>query len=112
MDTDSLPPPGTQPFLPSLLNHVRLVAPGFPLEPVIVQVLLLCIISGNKNLILRTRDDDVALVSKLAALVRIRFTLLRHAKPRGSPTSRPRTHMRYINVSLPGLEYNLWLQRS
>ncbi|KAG6375539.1 hypothetical protein JVT61DRAFT_3099 [Boletus reticuloceps] len=64
----ALPPPGTHLFLPSLLTHVRSAAPGFPLEPVIVQVLLICIISGNKNLILRTRDEDIPLVSKLTTL--------------------------------------------
>lgn len=66
---DTLPPPGTNLFLPSLLSHARSAAPGFPLEPVIVQVLLLCIISGDKNLILRARDEDVTLVSKLTTLV-------------------------------------------
>ncbi|KAF8134455.1 hypothetical protein EV363DRAFT_1257588 [Boletus edulis] len=64
----ALPPPGTHLFLPSLLTHVRRTAPGFPLEPVIVQVLLICIISGHKNLILRTRDEDIPLVSKLTTL--------------------------------------------
>lgn len=63
------PPVGTHPFLPALLTHVRATVPGFPLEPVIIQVLLLCIASGDKNLILRTRDEDVTFVSKLTTLV-------------------------------------------
>ncbi|KAF9241836.1 hypothetical protein BU15DRAFT_44548 [Melanogaster broomeanus] len=68
IDTNALPPPGTQLFLPSLLAHVRTAAPGLPFEPVIVQVLLLSIISGDRNLILRTRDEDVAFVTKLTTL--------------------------------------------
>lgn len=67
-DVDTLPKPGTQFFLPSLLAHVRAALPGLPLEPVIIQVLLLCITSGDRNLILRTRDDDVDLVAKLTTL--------------------------------------------
>lgn len=61
--------PGTQLFLATLLAHVRSALPGFPLEPTILQVLLLCIIAGDRNLILRTRDEDIGLVTKLAAMV-------------------------------------------
>ncbi|KAF9227155.1 hypothetical protein BS17DRAFT_694756 [Gyrodon lividus] len=68
IDIDALPRPGTPFFLPSLLGHIRTAAPGLPLEPVITQVLLLSIISGDKNLILRTRDEDVAFVAKLTTL--------------------------------------------
>ncbi|KAI6166049.1 hypothetical protein EDD17DRAFT_1550408 [Pisolithus thermaeus] len=68
-DVDTLLKPGTQFFLPSLLAHVRAALPGLPLEPVIIQVLLLCIASGDRNLILRTRDDDIDLVAKLTTLV-------------------------------------------
>ncbi|KAF8840700.1 hypothetical protein BDN67DRAFT_607442 [Paxillus ammoniavirescens] len=68
IDIDALPRPGTQFFLASLLGHVRAAAPGLPMEPVIIQVLLLCIISGDRNLILRTRDEDVGLVTKLTSL--------------------------------------------
>lgn len=88
---DSLPLPGTQPFLPTLLNYVRSAAPGLPLEPVIIQVLLLSIVSGGKNLILRTRDEDVSLVAKLTALVRSHPCLL-HAKPCASHASCQETH--------------------
>ncbi|KAG6335697.1 hypothetical protein ID866_3403 [Astraeus odoratus] len=69
LDVDALPSPGTKLFLPSLLAHVRSALPGFPAEPVIIQVLLLCITSGDRNLILRTRDEDVGLVARLATLV-------------------------------------------
>jgi hypothetical protein len=73
----NLPGPGSTSFLPSLLAHIRAVAPGLPLEPVIVQVLLLCIVSGDRNLILRTREEDIGLVSRLAAIV----SLLKPCEP-------------------------------
>ncbi|KAL4078286.1 hypothetical protein V8B97DRAFT_1865810 [Scleroderma yunnanense] len=63
-----LPRPGTQLFLPSLLAHVRSALPDLPLEPVVIQVLLLCITSGDRNLILRTREEDISLVTKLVTL--------------------------------------------
>ncbi|KAG2342847.1 hypothetical protein BDR05DRAFT_1025065 [Suillus weaverae] len=63
-----LPHPGSTSFLPSLLAHIRAVAPGLPLEPIIIQVLLLCIVSGDKNLILRTREEDIGLVSRLTTI--------------------------------------------
>ena len=66
---DNLPNPGSVSFLPSLLAHIRIAAPGLPLEPIIVQVLLLCIVSRDRNLILRTREEDIGLVSRLAVIV-------------------------------------------
>ncbi|KAG1870243.1 hypothetical protein DFJ58DRAFT_765268 [Suillus subalutaceus] len=68
IDLDSLPHPGSTLFLPSLLAHIRTAAPGLPIEPVIIQVLLLCIVSGNRNLILRTREEDISLVSRLTTI--------------------------------------------
>ncbi|KAG2135486.1 hypothetical protein DEU56DRAFT_807276 [Suillus clintonianus] len=68
IDTDNLPNPGSTLFLPSLLAHIRAAAPGLPLEPIIIQVLLLCIVSGDRNLILRTREEDIGLVSRLATI--------------------------------------------
>ncbi|KAF9073617.1 hypothetical protein BDP27DRAFT_1417088 [Rhodocollybia butyracea] len=60
---------GTPNFVPLLLNYIRNASPGLPVEPVILQSLLLCLISGNKHLILRTSEDDVGLVVKLAVKV-------------------------------------------
>ncbi|KAG1752869.1 hypothetical protein EDB19DRAFT_1670259 [Suillus lakei] len=68
IDPDNLPLPGSTLFLPSLLAHIRAAAPGLPLEPIIIQVLLLCIVSGDRNLILRTREEDIGLVSRLATI--------------------------------------------
>ncbi|KAE9408784.1 hypothetical protein BT96DRAFT_781267, partial [Gymnopus androsaceus JB14] len=60
---------GTPSFVPLLLTYVRNASSGFPIEPVIFQSILLCLISGNKHLILRTAEDDVGLVVKLAVKV-------------------------------------------
>ncbi|KAG1869776.1 hypothetical protein C8R48DRAFT_699681 [Suillus tomentosus] len=68
IDPDNLPYPGSTLFLPSLLGHIRAAAPGLPLEPIIIQVLLLCIVSGDRNIILRTREEDIGLVSRLATI--------------------------------------------
>jgi hypothetical protein len=66
-----LPHPATPPFFPALLASIRTSAPNLPLDPVVLQALLLCLIAGEKNLILRTREEDVASVSKLATSVSI-----------------------------------------
>jgi hypothetical protein len=64
-----LPHPGTPPYFPALLACIRAAAPSLPLDPVVLQALLLCLLAGDKNLILRTREEDVASVSKLATSV-------------------------------------------
>lgn len=69
IDLDSLAQPGTQSFFPALLSSVRNAAPSLPLDPVVFQALLLCLLAGDKNLILRTREDDIGCVSKLVASV-------------------------------------------
>lgn len=92
---------GTQHFLPSLLAQVRSTAPGFPLEPVIIQVLLLSLISGDRHLILRTRDEDITLVSKLTTLVGTLAATYIHRLV--SPSN---SHCN------PGPEHNFWSQHS
>lgn len=72
-DFDSLPQPGTQPFFPALLSCIRCAAPSLPLDPVVLQALLLCLLAGNKNLILRTREEDIGYVSKLATSVSVQM---------------------------------------
>jgi len=69
VDIDILPQPGTPPFFPAVLASIRTAAPSLPLDPVVLQALLLCLLAGDKNLILRTREEDVGSVSKLAASV-------------------------------------------
>lgn len=62
---------GTQEFLPALLTHIRNSAKSLavPVDLVILQSVLLCLIAGEKNLILRTPDEDVALTVQLAVWV-------------------------------------------
>ncbi|KIM45522.1 hypothetical protein M413DRAFT_442188 [Hebeloma cylindrosporum] len=58
---------GTQAFLPALHAYIRNVAnsPSLPLDHVIFRSLLLCLIAGDKHLILRTPEEDVGLTVKL-----------------------------------------------
>lgn len=68
-DTGVLPDPGTPAFFPAVLSQIRGAAPHLALDPVLLQALLLCLLAGNKNLILRTREDEIGPVSKLAVSV-------------------------------------------
>jgi hypothetical protein len=68
-DIRVLPQVGTPPFFPAVLAGIRTAAPTLPLDPVVLQTLLLCLIAGEKNLILRTQEEDMASVSKLTASV-------------------------------------------
>ncbi|KAI0688176.1 hypothetical protein BC835DRAFT_1419356 [Cytidiella melzeri] len=72
--------PGTSAYFPSLVARVRDAHPDLPLDPVILQSVLLCLVaghsdggnarySGRKNLILRTREEDIGIVLHLAYLV-------------------------------------------
>ncbi|GJE92727.1 hypothetical protein PsYK624_088830 [Phanerochaete sordida] len=79
----TLPPlaPATTPYFTSVLARVREAHPDFPLEPAILQSLLLCLIANGaeeptrgvpqpcKHLILRTHADDVGLVLNLTTLI-------------------------------------------
>jgi hypothetical protein len=62
--------PGTPDFFASLLDFIRVTAPGVPLDPVIFQAIVLCVMAGNKHVLLRPREEDVPIVQNLAALVR------------------------------------------
>jgi hypothetical protein len=61
--------PGMPDFFASLLEYIRTIVSGFPLDPVIFQSVILCVMAGNKHLLLRTREEDIAIVQNLAALV-------------------------------------------
>jgi hypothetical protein len=69
---DLLPLIGTPAFLPSLLSYIR-NSPSrtLPLDPVIFQAILLCIVAGDKHLLLHTLEEDIGLVVRLAAWVSI-----------------------------------------
>lgn len=80
IDSAALPAPTSPDFFPALLAGIRTVAPSFPVHPVVLQSILLCLIAAGdgdvKNLILRTREEDVSLVSKLAASVSKSFGMM------------------------------------
>ena len=71
----------SQSYFSSCLAKIREAQPDFPLDPVIIQSILLCLIGGGgqgnpgeasvgcKNLILRTSAEDISLVLNLATLV-------------------------------------------
>jgi len=61
--------PGTPDFFASLLKFIRATAPDVPLDPVIFQAIVLCVMAGNKHVLLRPREEDVTVVQSLAALV-------------------------------------------
>ncbi|KAH9047918.1 hypothetical protein EDB84DRAFT_1459703 [Lactarius hengduanensis] len=61
--------PGTPDFFASLLDFIRTTAPDLPLDPVIFQAISLCVMAGNKHVLLRPREEDIAVVQNLAALV-------------------------------------------
>ncbi|EIW62645.1 uncharacterized protein TRAVEDRAFT_68983 [Trametes versicolor FP-101664 SS1] len=84
--SSSKAPPGTIDFLPDLFARAHAAHPDFPLDHVIIQSLLLCLIAQPRSpsvsakqaydsavrpglhLILRTREEDVGVVVNLVAL--------------------------------------------
>lgn len=65
-------PVGSPAFFAALLAHIEdaTFGKGIPIDHVILQSILLCSISGNKHLLLRTAEEDVPLVLKVATTVR------------------------------------------
>ncbi|KAL0581902.1 hypothetical protein V5O48_000132 [Marasmius crinis-equi] len=57
---------GTPNFLRAIVSYIHTVVPSFPVDPVILQSILLCLLAGGKHLILRTSEDDISLVMKIA----------------------------------------------
>lgn len=72
LDADHQIPLGTPAFFPALLAHLDDVTygQGLPIDTVVLQSILLCFISGQKHLILRTSEDDIPLVLRIATTVR------------------------------------------
>ncbi|KDQ27539.1 hypothetical protein PLEOSDRAFT_1104223 [Pleurotus ostreatus PC15] len=69
-----IPPPGIPTFLPAVLSYIQHHAAAplvngtpIPIDSAVLQSILLCLVA-NKHLILRTDDDDIPNVVKLAAL--------------------------------------------
>ncbi|KAJ7072041.1 hypothetical protein C8F01DRAFT_1102300 [Mycena amicta] len=65
-DPDHLLVPGAQTFFPALVAHLQ--DSSVAIDPVVFQSILLCLVAGEKNLILRTPEQDVRLVVRLAFL--------------------------------------------
>jgi hypothetical protein len=66
--------PGDVNYLSSLLNRARISIPSCNIEPVVLESLLLCLVAGPRNLILRANSqDDVGPVVRMTALVSILF---------------------------------------
>ena len=61
--------PGKPDFFASVLRFIRTSAPGFPLDPVIFQSIVLAVMAGNKHVLLRAKDEDISIVQSLATLV-------------------------------------------
>lgn len=58
----------------ALLSAVRAANPNIPIDPVILQNILLCLVApgvGNRNLMLRVREEDLTLVQNLTAVVSV-----------------------------------------
>ncbi|KAI0268733.1 hypothetical protein BC834DRAFT_866979 [Gloeopeniophorella convolvens] len=69
---DTLPrlgTPGTPEFFASLLEYIRATAPDIPLDPVIFQSIILCIMAGNRHVLLRAKEEDISIVQSLASLI-------------------------------------------
>ncbi|KAL4262553.1 hypothetical protein AB1N83_005471 [Pleurotus pulmonarius] len=69
-----IPPPGIPTFLPAVLSYIQHHAAAplangtpIPIDSAVLQSILLCLVA-NKHLILRTDDEDIPNVVKLAAL--------------------------------------------
>ncbi|KAF8894332.1 hypothetical protein CPB84DRAFT_1640971, partial [Gymnopilus junonius] len=62
---------GTQDFFPALLAYLQSLAnsTSLPLDHVVFQSILLCLIAGDKNLILRAPEEDIGLTIKLVVWV-------------------------------------------
>jgi hypothetical protein len=74
--TPQLGVPGTPEFFASVLRFIRTTAPGIPLDPVILQSIMLSVMAGNKHVLLRAKDEDITVVQNLAALVSNHPTLV------------------------------------
>src|SRR5437762_3054493 len=81
-DLSEVAQPGTPAFFPSLLSRIHSANPTLPVDSAIVQSILLCLISGDKHLILRTQLEDVSLVLKLATVVSSEFSFPVSSIPR------------------------------
>lgn len=62
--------PTLRPGHPALLHAIHAAVPSLPLDPVVLQALLTCIVAQDAHLIIRTNDEDVSAVARLVVWVR------------------------------------------
>ena len=63
---DLVPLLGSSSFIPALHAYLRSSSTAnLPLDSAIIQAILVCIVAGDKNLILHTPEEDVGLVVRL-----------------------------------------------
>ena len=64
-------PVGSPAFFAALLAHIQdaTLGQGLPIDNVVLQSILLCFISGDKHLLLRTSDEDIVLVLRVVTTV-------------------------------------------
>jgi hypothetical protein len=99
--------PGTPSFFASLLKYISTTASDFPLDPVIFQSVILCVMVGNKHLLLRTREEDIYLVQNLAALVSGLSSISPASSARCVTSSGPLFRPRFTPLSPSLLAYDM-----
>ena len=92
----------TDGFYSMLLSNAHSAAPDLPLDPVVFRSLLLCILaSGDKNLLLRSHDEDVSLVQNVTALVSVGSSFVAPPPTRAYANA---TYRSYIPIGDPSAD--------
>lgn len=64
-----LSPPGSESFLTEILNQIHTEAPNLPIDAAVIEALLVSVVAGDKHLILRTAEEDIAALARLTTSV-------------------------------------------
>ncbi|RDB16845.1 hypothetical protein Hypma_002462 [Hypsizygus marmoreus] len=120
---DLLPLVGSPAFIPAGISYIRNSSPGtLPLEPAIFQAVLLCVIAGDKHLILHTPEEDVGLVVRLAVWIlssifdlptqRVKMKLRHTPTPRSAATAPPPDPSIFLRSLFLHLNHNETFEQS
>ncbi|KAA1471746.1 hypothetical protein DENSPDRAFT_837807 [Dentipellis sp. KUC8613] len=85
-------PPGDPNFFSAILNYIQDTSPELPMDYVILRGLLLCLMAGNKHLLLRTTEEDISVVQNMVYLLFTKvlgYTTYKHRLRRSSRLSPP-----------------------
>ncbi|TEB37205.1 hypothetical protein FA13DRAFT_890774 [Coprinellus micaceus] len=97
---------GSPPFFSELITYVRSIStfPTLPVDQVIIKSVLLCLIAGDKHLILRTPEEDIGLVVKLVAwtLTHVFHYATHRVKIRSRIASSPKALLQSLFLPKPG----------